>query len=164
MRIIVLFGRPLSLLGYALLSASQKQHTISMRSNYREWTGVLLTNIFSHLHRFCATVLSSGLARKWTSPWCHGVRWESLLHGSLLCFWFHFLTVIRVFVLGLNGIYSLLFRMKRTLQDLFCCCVWKRKLLNDFILYCLKINNCLNNYEWKRLFVFIMTILVCGIT
>jgi hypothetical protein len=51
--------------------------------NVREWTHVLLVNKpCSHLHSFCATGVSSGLATRW--PWleCHGGGWESLLHGG----------------------------------------------------------------------------------
>jgi hypothetical protein len=45
----------------------EQQQTISMRSNVREWTHVLLMNTpCSHLHRVCATGVSSGLATRVT--------------------------------------------------------------------------------------------------
>jgi hypothetical protein len=56
------------------------QQTISMRSNVREWTHVLLVNTpCLHLHSFCAAGVSSSLATRW--PWfkCYGASRESLL-------------------------------------------------------------------------------------
>jgi hypothetical protein len=45
----------------------EQQQTISMRSNVREWTHVqLVTTPCSHLHSFCATGVSSGLATRVT--------------------------------------------------------------------------------------------------
>jgi hypothetical protein len=52
--IAALFGTSLS--GYALVNVHEQQQTISMRSNVREWTHVLLVNTpCSRLHNFCAT-------------------------------------------------------------------------------------------------------------
>jgi hypothetical protein len=80
-RCIVLFGTSLS--GYALLMLHQKQQTILMRGSGREWTYVLLVNTpCSHLHSFCATGVSSGLATRVTLTRLLRGSWESLLHGD----------------------------------------------------------------------------------
>jgi hypothetical protein len=62
----------------------EQQQTISMRSNVREWTHVLLMNTpCSHVYSVCATGVNSGLATKVTLTSVVGRgRWESLLHGA----------------------------------------------------------------------------------
>jgi hypothetical protein len=64
---IVLFGTSLS--GYTLLNASRiaANYFDGKLPNVQEWTYVLLANTpRSHLHSFCATGVSSGLAT-WTT-------------------------------------------------------------------------------------------------
>jgi hypothetical protein len=84
----------------------EQQQTISMRSNVREWTHVLLVNTpCSHLKSFCVTGVSCGLATGETltrvSP---GEVWIVCYTGGWTCFWFNFCSVC-VIVVGcvLNG-------------------------------------------------------------
>jgi predicted nucleic acid-binding protein len=68
--IVVLFRTSLS--GYA------RQHMVSMQSDFREWTRVLLVNTpCSHRHSVCASAVSSGLATGVNSS-----VYYSLLHGK----------------------------------------------------------------------------------
>jgi hypothetical protein len=74
----------------------EQQETISMRSNIRGWTHVLFVNMpCSHMHRFCATGVSSGLGTKVGSTRVsRGRLGESITRGRA-CFWSHFCTVVR---------------------------------------------------------------------
>jgi hypothetical protein len=91
---------PVGVLSYSVLSCRdvhcwmlhEQQQTISMRSNVREWTHVLLVNTqCSHLHSFCATGMSSGLATMVTLTSVMGEVWRvyytgvDLLLISFLC-------------------------------------------------------------------------------
>jgi hypothetical protein len=69
---------------------------ISILSNIQEWTHVLLVNSpCSHLHSFCATGVSSGLATRMTfTRVLRGRLGESITRGWT-CFWFHFCTIVR---------------------------------------------------------------------
>jgi hypothetical protein len=109
---IVLFRT--SLLGYALLNASWTAPTISMRSNVREWTCVLLANTpRQHSHKFCTTGVSSGLASRVTLPRVSRGRLGKSIIRKWTCFWFHLCTVVRYFF-ALNfkwyNLYFILFR------------------------------------------------------
>jgi hypothetical protein len=69
--------------------------TISMRSNIREWTYVLLVNTSrSHLHSFCATGVSSGLSTRMTLTRALRGGWKSLFILGWTWFWFNFYTVV----------------------------------------------------------------------
>jgi hypothetical protein len=85
-----------SLLGYAQLNGSGKEANASMRNNVREWTHLLLVNTPCwHLHSFCATGVSSGLATRATlTRVSHGRLGEPITRGWT-CFWFNFCTVVR---------------------------------------------------------------------
>jgi hypothetical protein len=78
---------PVCVLSYSLLPCQDKhcwmlheqQQTISMGSNVREWTRVPFVNTpCSYLHSFCATGVSSGIARRVTLTKGHGGCWESV--------------------------------------------------------------------------------------
>jgi hypothetical protein len=72
---------------------SQQQQTISMRSNVRERTHVLLTNTpLSHLHGFRASGARSGLATKVTLTRV-ARRLDSITRGRI-CFCFDFCTAV----------------------------------------------------------------------
>jgi hypothetical protein len=74
----------------------EQQQKISMRSNVRERTHALLVNTpCSHLHSFCATVVSSSLATRVTLTRVSRGCWESLTRGWT-CFLFYFCTVVRL--------------------------------------------------------------------
>jgi hypothetical protein len=68
---------------------------IAMRSNVRHWTHVLFVNTAcSHLHSFCATGVSSGLATRVTLTRVSRCSLESIT-GGWTCFWFNFCTAVR---------------------------------------------------------------------
>jgi hypothetical protein len=72
------------------------QQTISMRSNVREWTHVLLVNTpCSHLHGFGSTGVSSGLATRVTLTRVSRGRLGESISWGWICFWFHVCTVVR---------------------------------------------------------------------
>jgi hypothetical protein len=78
-----------------------QQQTIQMRSHVWEWTHVLLVNTpCSHLHSFCTTGVSSGLATRVTSTRVsRGRLGEPITRGwTFLCF--HFLYRSTCLLLG----------------------------------------------------------------
>jgi hypothetical protein len=79
-----------------LLNASRTATDVSMRINIREWTHVLLViTSYSHLHSYCATVMSSGLAIRVTLTWMSWRRFgESITGGGGTFFWFNFCCVV----------------------------------------------------------------------
>jgi hypothetical protein len=71
---------------------------ISMRSNVREWTHILLVNTpCSQLHSLCASHVSSGLATRVTLTRVSRGRLGESIAGGWTCFGFHLCTVVRYF-------------------------------------------------------------------
>jgi hypothetical protein len=70
----------------------EQQQTILMWSNVREWTHILLVNTpFLHLHSFCATGMSSGIATRVTSTQVSGEVGIVYYTGVDLCLtWFSY--------------------------------------------------------------------------
>jgi hypothetical protein len=82
-RLLIVFLFRTSLKGEALLNAQEQQQMITMSSDVLERTHVLLgiTPCF-HMHSFCATCVSSGLATRVTLTRVLQERSESLLHSG----------------------------------------------------------------------------------
>jgi hypothetical protein len=85
----------------------EQEQTISIRSNVREWTHVLLANTpCSYLHRFCATGVISGLATRVTWLETHeGGLGEFITGGGgdLLLIWFLYRSTWWLLGCVLNG-------------------------------------------------------------
>jgi hypothetical protein len=62
----------------------EQKEIISVRSNIRESTQVLLVNTSPlHLHNFFSAGVSTGLATRLALTGCHGVLWKSPLYGDI---------------------------------------------------------------------------------
>jgi hypothetical protein len=82
--------------GFALLKCFTNNKTISERINIRGWTHVLLVNTScSHLHSFCATGVSSGLATRATLTRVSRSRMGQTIYTVWTCFWFNFCILLR---------------------------------------------------------------------
>jgi hypothetical protein len=74
----------------------EQLQTISMRCNVRKWTHVLLVNTpCSHLHSFCATDVSSGLANRVTLTRASRNMLEGSVTRRRTNFWFDICIVVR---------------------------------------------------------------------
>jgi hypothetical protein len=74
----------------------ERQEMILMPSNAREWTHVLLISTpCSHLHSFCATGVSSGLATRVTLTRMSRGRLGESITRRWTCFWFPFCIIVR---------------------------------------------------------------------
>jgi hypothetical protein len=94
----------------------KQQQTISIRSNVREWTHVLLANTpRSHLHSFCATGVSSGLATRVTLTRVSRGRLGEFITWGWTCFWCHFCTAVRdCYWVVFQMVHSVLFILRGT--------------------------------------------------
>jgi hypothetical protein len=74
----------------------EQQQTTSIRSTVRETTHFLLVNIpCSHLHNFCATGVSGGLATRVTLTRVSRVKFWNYFTSGQNCFLFYFRTEVR---------------------------------------------------------------------